>query len=699
MTFSEVKETADINLSVEFNIKAVQKEISSLQKEIEKLESKQLPIIEKFENLRFKVAQAEKAVKDANEALLSGKIDKVDYHIITDEAIKNIDSYGEEIEKLRNEIEAFDEQILPLKEQLESLMFTGNRNNSYQQMVEEATISLNKLADVSQYADDSLQDLDDTAKETGDGFSVTKGVLSNFISNGLAKLSDFAAESIKKLAGLADETREYRSEMGKLQTAFKTNNLSADAAKKTYQELYSIIGETDQCVEASQQIALLSTNEQEAAQWAEYAAGVFAKFGDALQPETFYEAANETLKLGEATGAYTQLLEGCGVNVDEFNTKLAACSTESEKQQFMLETTESLLGDASEAYKAANENIINANKSQSDYNDRMAKLGEIAEPITTSVKDGFGLILDSITGLIEGVDTDAVSEVITGGFQTFIDETLPIILDGLKWVIDNKDTIISGIAGIGAAFAVFEAASLINQAVTAFKALKDTTSLANIAQQLFNGTLLANPIAFVVTVVTSLIAALVTFIATNEDARTKVVEIWGKIKQAFSDFGDKAKETFNNIKLGIINGINSGLEGIEGFINSIIKGLNWIVDKINSVLTITIPDWIPEYGGKTYSPGLSRVSEVSLPRIPVPALASGAVLPPNKPFYALVGDQKHGTNVEAPLTTIEDALRNVMGEQEFNFNFIANGSLGELIRLLDLKLTREGSRKTAFGGG
>ena len=47
----------------------------------------------------------------------------------------------------------------------------------------------------------------------------------------------------------------------------------------------------------------------------------------------------------------------------------------------------------------------------------------------------------------------------------------------------------------------------------------------------------------------------------------------------------------------------------------------------------------------------------------IPYLAQGAVLPANKPFLAVVGDQKHGTNVEAPLATIQQAVAAVMGDQ------------------------------------
>ena len=47
----------------------------------------------------------------------------------------------------------------------------------------------------------------------------------------------------------------------------------------------------------------------------------------------------------------------------------------------------------------------------------------------------------------------------------------------------------------------------------------------------------------------------------------------------------------------------------------------------------------------------------------IPYLAKGAVLPANTPLLAVVGDQKHGTNVEAPLETIQQAVALVMSDQ------------------------------------
>jgi len=94
---------------------------------------------------------------------------------------------------------------------------------------------------------------------------------------------------------------------------------------------------------------------------------------------------------------------------------------------------------------------------------------------------------------------------------------------------------------------------------------------------------------------------------------------------------------------GIIGTVNALLLGITAGINTVIKGLN--------ALKIDIPAWVPVFGGERIGFSLRTVSA---PQIPY--LAQGAVLPANKPFLAVVGDQRSGTNIEAPLATIREAV-------------------------------------------
>ena len=133
---------------------------------------------------------------------------------------------------------------------------------------------------------------------------------------------------------------------------------------------------------------------------------------------------------------------------------------------------------------------------------------------------------------------------------------------------------------------------------------------------------------------------------------------------AFSGLGYAAEGVFSTISR-IFGGLKTfwqnAVNGIIGFINSLLsavgQGLNAAVRSINRMST-TLPSWIPVVGGKRLGFSLQTVT---MPRIPY--LAQGAVLPANKPFMAVVGDQKNGTNIEAPLTTIQEAVATVMQGQ------------------------------------
>ena len=98
------------------------------------------------------------------------------------------------------------------------------------------------------------------------------------------------------------------------------------------------------------------------------------------------------------------------------------------------------------------------------------------------------------------------------------------------------------------------------------------------------------------------------------------------------------------------NGLIEGFElAINGIIGMFEKMINWIVEGINN-LSFDLPDILG--GGHV---GFD-IPEVKFGRISIPRLAKGAVIPPNREFLAVLGDQKQGTNIEAPLQTIVDAF-------------------------------------------
>lgn len=103
--------------------------------------------------------------------------------------------------------------------------------------------------------------------------------------------------------------------------------------------------------------------------------------------------------------------------------------------------------------------------------------------------------------------------------------------------------------------------------------------------------------------------------------------------------------------------LNAVLTIAGSVVNLIIRGLNWLIDKINSI-SFSVPDWVPGIGGKSWSANIPHAAEWGIPQ-----LAQGAVIPPNREFLAVLGDQKSGTNIEAPLETIVQAFRQALAEQ------------------------------------
>lgn len=127
-------------------------------------------------------------------------------------------------------------------------------------------------------------------------------------------------------------------------------------------------------------------------------------------------------------------------------------------------------------------------------------------------------------------------------------------------------------------------------------------------------------------------------------------DIATSISDAFQTMGDTVGTIFNTMWDVIKGVINTIIGGINGMISAIESALNAIIGALNS-LYWEIPSWVPGLGG--YGFGFD-IPEAHFARIP--ELAQGAVIQPNHPFLAMLGDQKAGTNIEAPLNTIKQAL-------------------------------------------
>ena len=176
-----------------------------------------------------------------------------------------------------------------------------------------------------------------------------------------------------------------------------------------------------------------------------------------------------------------------------------------------------------------------------------------------------------------------------------------------------------------------------------------------------------------------------------EEAKTnainKATDIYNKIKEIWQNLKGATYEKFLGIKNHIIEifraiandikaPLNAFLSAIERMVNGAVDAINALFDKVNAVLALG-SEWLA-YLGLPSLPKLSHLAHVSVPR-----LAEGAVIPPNKEFLAVLGDQSHGTNIEAPLDTIKQAVAEVVGNNTGNQEVVQ--LLQELIRVVESK--------------
>ena len=285
------------------------------------------------------------------------------------------------------------------------------------------------------------------------------------------------------------------------------------------------------------------------------------------------------------------------------------------------------------------------------------------------------------------------------------------IANALNWIAGNDTavSILTAIVEVAGTMAL--AFGAVNVAIGIYNgviAIATTLSSAFGAVVAF----LTSPIGIATVAITALIAVGVLLYKNWETVSAKAKEIWGKIKTTIVGFmntiktsimtsmttikniwtniwtsvSDTTSSIFNGMWDGIKFVINGIISGIEWMANAVIKGINTVIGAMNN-LSFEMPDWL---GGAKFGFDIPKLTEIEIPR-----LATGMVLPANNPFLAVVGDQKSGTNVEAPLDTIKQALYEVMqstsgGNGDVYIN--ATGDVGQLVRFLKFELSKENNR-------
>ena len=427
------------------------------------------------------------------------------------------------------------------------------------------TIVINNT-EANRAINDTATQAEDAQNEVSDSFSKIGGAFGK-VATGIGVAGTAIGGAF---IATIESTREYRKEMGLLESAFLTAGHSSEDAKNTYSELNAVMGDSAAAVEASQHLAKIAENEKDLSTWTNIATGVYSEFGNAIPIESLTEASLETQKSGELTGALVDALVWAGKSEEEFQAQLDKCTTEQERQDLIMNTLNDTYKEASDQYKETNKDVLEAEKANEKLADAFAEIGEVGEPILTAIKEKIAELMEQ-----------AVPKI-----QEFIDK----IKDVTKWVQDNEQKIQTWIGIIlGATVAIGTFLLILNWGAI-MGAAANAINIVRTAILAMNAAMLANPIGIIVALIVGLVATFI-YLWNNVDGFKKFwVSAW-----------DSIQKTAVNVKNAVVKAWNSIGKWFTGKFeevqksgkNAMDKVKKWFSDSYNSVTKTfsNIPSW------------------------------------------------------------------------------------------------------------
>lgn len=572
-------------------MKAVTAEFAGNESSMEALTAKSNVLrksIEANEN-QMKVLSAQYDTQKSKLADLAAELEraKKEFGETSTEAAKAQNAYNRQataVTKLENDINKSRTSMAQLK---------GELSNVESQM--------DGTADASHDLADGMENAGDAADRSGGKFSAATVAIGNLAANAISAAVSAIGDLVSSLWNLDEATEEYRIAQGRLNTAYEAAGFSADTAQQAYRGFYGILGDTDTATEASQLLAQLARNEQDVATWTDIAAGVSGTFGDSLPIEGLIEASNETAKVGEVTGVLADALNWVGISEDEFNEKLAACTSESERNDLIMNTLAGTYNEASQAFYANNAALVQSRDNQASLDATMAQLGTTIGNVKNQILSEFlpstTQLASAFNGLMTGAPgaSAAMQQAISSLITTLVAQLPGFINAGAQIIASLVSGLVQNLPQLASA-----AVEIVGNLVTMLaENLPDILEMGmDMLDQLVDGIIQAIP--DLVAQLPQIITSITTFIAENlpqiiEAGVEIIVSLAAGLIQAIPQLVANLPQIIGAIASGLVNIAGNLLEtgaqllskvweGISGWIGNLTANMGQVIDGIKTGL-------------------------------------------------------------------------------------------------------------------
>ena len=423
------------------------------------------------------------------------------------------DKASEKLDELSNELDEAKRKFGENSEQAAKAQIAYNRQakavNDLGTQLNGATASLNRIeSEMKSVADGSdrvTKALKKTAEESEDtGESLKEAFAAGAVAGGIQAI-------ISSLAGLIDETAEYRKIMASLEVSSTKAGYTAQQTSENYKQLYSVLGDDQTAATALANLQALHLSQKDLTQMVDAAIGAWATYGDSIPIDGLAEAINETIKVGTVTGTFADVLNWAGTSEDDFNDKLAKCKTQTERVNLVTkELSKQGLAQAAESWRENNKDIISTNEASAELTETWAKLSKKVAPSIAGLKKKFAETLI--------------------GVSDFIDEH-EVLADTLKTTT----------AVIIAFTAATKGAAAIEPFIAAIKAASTAMAGGESAVKALSAALSTNPYVMAAAAITTVTAAIGTLIYKNYQASKSLGEVGDAVRDNVAAWEEMSK--------------------------------------------------------------------------------------------------------------------------------------------------------------
>lgn len=369
---------------------------------------------------------------------------------------------------LADQTKDYSDKVIMLQRQLNELESAENRDekaiqskrsqlnqaktslNNYKKGLEEVEEKLKSGAARTEDYQKKLESFGNKAKDAGDKIS---GV------------STAAAGLIGAVAATVPATEEYRKIMGSLEVSSEKAGYSADQTAESYRTLYGVLSDDQTAATTTANLQALGLSQQDLTTMINGTIGAWATYGDSIPIDGLAEAINETVKTGVVTGTFADMLNWAGTSEDAFNEKLAACSSESERANLIMqEMANQGLTQAGEKWQENNKNLVEGNKATADLQAATAEMAETISPIVTQVTQIVAGLVEKFNALPPG------AQQVILGFIMLVAAASPVItgIGNISLGVSKLMPLFSGLWGVMKANPIGAVVTVIGLLVAAF---------------------------------------------------------------------------------------------------------------------------------------------------------------------------------------------------------------------------------------